>query len=133
MGCALATSRYVAKKHLLIYTIIKTIFFLKYFKVKNIMTIPILLRKPSAFLPVAMSLAAFSVIFIHIILHGTTRQADEGAAAHLWQLLMSLQIPIIAFFGIRWLKHSPKYTLLVLVLQLVAALIALAPVYLLHW
>jgi len=97
------------------------------------MTISILLRKPSAFLPVAMSLAALSIIFIHIILHGTARQADEGAAAHIWQLLMALQIPIIAFFGIRWLPQFPKYTLLILVLQLVAALAALAPVYLLLW
>ena len=97
------------------------------------MSIPILMRKPSAFLPVMMSLAALSVIFIHIILNGTAGQADEGTAAHLWQLLMALQFPIIAFFTIRWLPKFPKDTLLILVLQVVLALAALAPVYLLRW
>ena len=97
------------------------------------MTTPIVLRKPSAFLPVGMSLAALSVVFIHIALHGTARQADEGAAAHLWQLLMAAQVPIIVFFAIRWLPQRPKYGLAILALQAVAALGALAPVYLLRW
>jgi hypothetical protein len=92
-----------------------------------------MLRKPSAFLPVGMSLAALSVVFIHIALHGTARQADEGAAAHLWQLLMAAQVPIIVFFAIRWLPQRPKYGLVILALQAVAALGALAPVYLLRW
>jgi peptidoglycan/LPS O-acetylase OafA/YrhL len=97
------------------------------------MTIPIMVRKPSAFLPVAMSLTALAVIFIYIALHGTSPQADEGTAAHLWQLLMGLQIPLIAYFAIRWLPQSPKHALAVLVLQILAAIAALAPVYLLHW
>lgn len=97
------------------------------------MTVPLLLRKPSAFAPVAMSLAALALVFLHIALHGTARQADEGAAAHLWQLLMAAQVPIIAFFAIRWLPQSPKYALAILAVQGVAALAALAPVYFLHW
>src|SRR5436190_8027144 len=97
------------------------------------MAIPILLRKPSAFLPVGMSLAALSVVFVHIALHGTARQADEGTAAHLWQLLMAAQVPIMVFFAIRWLPQSPKYALAILALQGGAALAALAPVYLLRW
>ena len=97
------------------------------------MAIPILLRKPSAFLPVGMSLAALSVVFVHIALHGTARQADEGAAAHLWQLLMAAQVPIIAWFAMRWLPQSLKCGFAVLALQSMAALSALAPVYLLRW
>ena len=97
------------------------------------MTIPIIMRKPSAFLPVGMSLAALSVVFVHIALHGTARQADEGTAAHLWQLLMAAQVPIIVFFAVRWLPQNPKYALAILALQAVAALGALAPVYLLRW
>ena len=92
-----------------------------------------MIRKPSAFLPIAMSLAALAVIFIHIALHGTAPQADEGTAAHLWQFLMALQIPVIVFFAIRWLPQTPKHALLLLVLQFVAVLAALAPVFLLHW
>jgi hypothetical protein len=92
-----------------------------------------MLRKPSAFLPVGMSMIALAIVVVHIITSGVARQGDEGTAAHLWQLLMATQIPIVAFFVIRWLPQSPRSALPVLALQAVAALAALAPVYLLHW
>ena len=92
-----------------------------------------LLKRPSAFVPVAMSLAALAIVLVHIIMSGTAREPDEGMAAHLWQLLMAAQIPIVAFFAIRWLPQSPRSALPVLALQVVAALAALAPVYLLNW
>ena len=88
-----------------------------------------LLKKPSAFIPVTMSLAALATVLIHIILFGTARQADEGAAAHIFQLLLLVQLPIVAFFAIKWLSRFPKPALLVLVLQAAAGLAALAPVF----
>src|SRR5437588_8793233 len=91
------------------------------------------LRHPSAFLPIAMSLLAVGVVGIQIALFGTARQPDEGTAAHLWQLLMAGQLPIILLFAIRWLPQSPRYALLILALQAGAAVAALAPVYLLRW
>ena len=93
------------------------------------MTLATMLRRPSAFLPLAMSLAALAVVVAHVVLVGTQRQADEGAAAHLWQLLMAAQLPIILYFAARWLPQSPRQALLVLALQLAAALAAAAPVY----
>ena len=92
-----------------------------------------MIKRPSAFVPVVMSMAAVAVVLVHIAVSGTARQADEGTAAHLWQLLMAAQIPIIAFFAIRWLPQSPRSALPVLTLQAVAALAALLPVYLLNW
>jgi hypothetical protein len=92
-----------------------------------------MIKRPSAFVPVAMSFAALAIVLVHIIMSGAAREADEGTAAHLWQLLMAAQIPIIAFFAIRWLPQSPRSALAVLALQAVAALAALAPVYLLNW
>lgn len=92
-----------------------------------------MIKRPSAFVPVVMSLAALGVVIVHIIISGTARQADEGTAAHLWQLLMAAQIPIIGFFAIRWLPQSPRSALPVLAMQAVAGLAALAPVYLLNW
>ena len=80
-----------------------------------------------------MSFAALAIVFVHIIMSGTAPQADEGTAAHLWQLLMAAQIPIIALFAIRWLPKSPRSALVVLALQGVAVLAALAPIFLLHW
>jgi hypothetical protein len=97
------------------------------------MNIGAMIKRPSAFVPVAMSLAALAIVLIHITMSGVARQADEGTAAHLWQLLMAAQIPIIGFFAIRWLPQSPGSALPVLALQAVAAVAALAPVYLLNW
>lgn len=91
-----------------------------------------LLRKPSAFLPLGMSLAALVIVFVHIAIFGAARAADEGTAAHLWQFLMAGQLPIEAFFAIRWLPQAPRNALVVLTLQGVAALAALAPVYFLN-
>ena len=92
----------------------------------------LLMKKPSAFLPMAMSLIALATVMIHIALFGVGRQADEGAAAHIWQILMAAQIPIMAFFAIRWLPQTPRQALLVLTLQVGAALSALAPVFFLR-
>ncbi len=92
-----------------------------------------LMKSPSAFLPPLMSFAALLTVAVHIAIFGIARQADEGLEAHLWQLLMATQIPIIAFFALRWLPREPIRAVAVLVLQGVAALAALAPVYLLRW
>jgi hypothetical protein len=79
-----------------------------------------------------MSLVALSLVLGHIAIFGGARQADEGAAAHLWQLLMAGQIPVIAFFAIKWLPRTPGQALLILALQAVAGLGAAAPVFLLN-
>jgi hypothetical protein len=97
------------------------------------MNLKTMIKRPSAFVPVAMSFVALAIVIVHIIMSGMAREADEGTAAHLWQLLMAAQIPIIACFAIRWLPQSPRFGLPVLALQAVAALAALAPVYLLNW
>ena len=52
------------------------------------MAFPVLLKQPSAFLPVAMSVAALVVVLVSVTLFGAAREADEGTAAHLWQLLV---------------------------------------------
>lgn len=91
------------------------------------------LRNPSAFLPVVMSLAALAIVLVVLMTHGTAPQADEGTAAHLWQLLMAGQIPIVVFFAIKQLPQSPRRAMPILALQAGAALAAMAPVFLLHW
>ena len=92
-----------------------------------------LLKQPSAFLPLAMSLAALADVLIFLALHGPAPQADEGAAAHIWQLLMAAQVPIVLFFAIKWAPQSPRQAVPILALQAGAALAAMAPIYLLHW
>lgn len=93
------------------------------------MTFSTLLRRPSALLPPAMSLAALATVLIHVALHGAGREADEGTAAHLFQLLLVGELPIVAYFAIRWLPRETSAALGVLALQAAAGLTALAPVY----
>jgi len=88
-----------------------------------------IMKQPSAFLPVAMSLAALAIVLGHIAMFGAAREPDEGTAAHLWQLLMAGQMPVIAFFAVKWVARTPRQALPVLALQAVAGLAALAPVY----
>ncbi len=95
------------------------------------MTVSTMLKQPSAFLPLVMSLGALATVMGHIALFGVAREADEGTAAHIWQLLMAAQVPIVAFFAIKWLPRLPKEAGGILALQIGAALAALAPVFLL--
>ena len=92
-----------------------------------------ILRKPSAFLPLGMSFGALATVLIYVAMFGPAPQPDEGTAAHIWQILMAGQIPIIAFFAFKWLPRTPKEALLILALQGGAALLALTPVFLLRF
>lgn len=76
-----------------------------------------------------MSLLALTLVFSYVAFFGVIHEADEGAAAHIWQLLMAVQIPIIAFFTIKYVPQRPKQALQVLLFQIVAALTACAPVF----
>jgi len=97
------------------------------------MTFLNMLKHPSAFLPIAMSVGALVIVLMFLALHGPAPQPDEGAAAHLWQLLLTLQIPIVVLFAIRWVPRFPRQALPILALQVAAAFSAVAPVWLLHW
>ena len=90
------------------------------------------LKKPSAWVPIAMSLAALAIVAIRVAVYGPAREPDEGAAAHFWQMLMAGQAPIVAFFAIKWLQRTPGQALVVLAIQIGAALAAMAPVFLLN-
>jgi hypothetical protein len=92
-----------------------------------------LLKRPSALVPVAMSVAALAVAMGYAAMFGTARQADEGTAAHIWQLLMAGQIPVMAFFAIKWLPIDPRQGLMVLAIQVGAALAAMFPVWWFQW
>jgi hypothetical protein len=90
------------------------------------------MRHPSAYLPVLMSLAALGLVLWVVATTGIVHEADEGTAAHVWQLLMAGQVPIVGYFAIRWVPNAPSAGVPVLALQVGAALAALAPVWLLR-
>ena len=88
------------------------------------MTVGSLMRQPTGYLPVAMSVGAFAMIVWFVAVHGIVHQPDEGAQAHLWQLLVAGQVPLIAYFAFRWLPSARRQALVVLALQ-AAALVLL--------
>lgn len=87
-----------------------------------------LMKRTSAFLPVLMSLTALSLVLTHYALYGIVHQEDEGTAAHLFQLLLAAQLPIVGFFALRWIPVHPGRALLVLAIQAGAGLCAIGSV-----
>jgi hypothetical protein len=88
-----------------------------------------LIKKPSALLPLAMSLAALTLVLGHAAIFGVVHEADEGSASHVFQILMAAQLPIVVYFILKWLPRQPRESLLVLALQAGAWLAAIAAVY----
>ena len=88
-----------------------------------------LIRQPSALLPLIMSFVALSIVIGHVVMFGIVHEADEGTAAHLFQLLMAGQVPLIVFFASKWLPRSSGPALRILALHTAAASAAFASVF----
>ena len=89
----------------------------------------LLRHKPTAYLPLAISTVALLIVLGHAALYGTAHEADEGAAAHIFQLLMLSQAALMLVFAIRWLPAARLRAAGVLGLQVLAAACAMASVY----
>ncbi|HUK36704.1 MAG TPA: energy transducer TonB [Vicinamibacterales bacterium] len=92
-----------------------------------------LLKAPSAFLPLLMSLTTILMVWGYLgyaALAGISHEpaADEGPLAHLFQLLMAGQVPLVAFFAVKGLPRAPKQAAGILALQIASAFVAAAPV-----
>ena len=87
------------------------------------------IRQPTVFLPLAMSLVALSMVLVHFAIFGIVEETDEGTAAHIFQLLIVVQVPFIAFLAFKWLTVAPRQTLFFIVLQGSAALAAIVAVF----
>jgi len=96
------------------------------------MTFKSMLKHPSAFLPLALSLCALTLVLVATQIFRAGHEPDEGTPAHLFQLLMVSQAPIILFFAVKWLPQDTRQASRVLALQVVAAVAAFAPVYFMH-
>ena len=94
------------------------------------MTVGKLLRQPAGYLPLAMSVGAFAMIVWFVAVHGVVHQPDEGAQAHLWQLLVAGQVPLVGYFAVTWLPRAGRPALVVLALQTTTVmLLAVAPLW----
>jgi hypothetical protein len=95
------------------------------------MTTRNLLREPSAFLPLTMSAMAIAIVYGHAAMFGVVHESDEGTPAHIFQLLMVVQLPIILYFMVKWLPQAPRQSLPVIALQALAVIVAFTGVFLL--
>jgi hypothetical protein len=87
-----------------------------------------LFKQPSAWIPLAMSLLALTMILGYLAMFGIVRNEDEGTPAHIFQLIMLAQLPIAGYFAIKWLPKQPKQSLIVLALQAVAWIIPIVTI-----
>ena len=102
--------------------------------VKESDTLFALLKLPSAWIPLALSFACLLMFVGFLVFVGkpATPAQDEGVPAHLFQLLMGVQIPIVSYFMLRWLPRDPARGMVVLALVLIGWIAACLPVYLLE-
>jgi hypothetical protein len=87
------------------------------------------IKQPSAWIPLAMSLTALAEVLVHAAIFGVVHEADEGAAAHIWQILIAGQIPPAVFFVIKWIPRATKQALIVLAILAGLLLANFAAVY----
>ena len=53
-----------------------------------------------------MSLIALAMILGNIAIFGAVHEADEGTAAHLFQIWLVLEVLMVAFFAMKWLAQN---------------------------
>jgi amino acid permease len=87
-----------------------------------------LLKQPSAWIPLVMSLAALTMILVYVAIFSIVHHEDEGTPAHIFQLIMVAQLPIIAYFGFKWLPERPKQSLIILALQAIGWLVPIVTI-----
>ena len=88
-----------------------------------------LLKEPSAYLSLALALSCLALVLGHFAVYGNLHEVDEGAAAHIFQILMVAQVPIVGYFAIKWLPQSPTHALQVLAIWAAVVIAAFAGVY----
>ncbi len=93
-----------------------------------------LLKRPMAWLPIAMSLAALVELGVLAAAYrgAGPRDPDEGTAIHVFQGLIAGQAPIVLLFLGKWSTREPQQAALVLALQIAAAVAAVSPLFLLR-
>ena len=87
-----------------------------------------LIKQPSTWIPLVMSVAALMMILGYAAIFGIVHNQDEGAPARIFQLLMVAQLPIAAYFAFKWLPKRPAHALVVLGLQVVGWIIPIITV-----
>jgi cell division protein FtsW (lipid II flippase) len=88
-----------------------------------------MIRRPLAWVPVAMSLAILAMVLTTIGISGAVRQEDEGTQAHIFQIWLILEVVLVTVFAVEWVPRRPKQALMVLAIQILCVLATCAPVF----
>jgi hypothetical protein len=94
-----------------------------------------LLRRPSAWLPIAMSIVALAMVLGYVAVLGTGQDRaahDEGGPARVFQLLITASVLATAWFAVRWLPRAPRQAAMIVVLQILATALPVAAIVLLE-
>ena len=85
-------------------------------------------NRVSAIVPIVLSLMAFGVVIVAVVTGWGRGDADEGAGAHIFQLLIVAEVPFILVFiaTAEWKRVSRVAGLIAL--QAAALVLAFAPV-----
>lgn len=86
------------------------------------------LQNLGAWIPLALSLAGLVMVVVHALIFGVLHEADEGTAAHLFQLLMLLQVPFVLWHLMRFLPVDRARALGVVGMQAALAIVAMSAV-----
>lgn len=81
-----------------------------------------------AILPIAMSLLALLLVLVVVATGWERNERDEGAAAHIFQLLIFLQVPFIVAFLATADWHPRRRVIVPLTLQAIALVAAFGSV-----
>lgn len=91
-----------------------------------------LLRTPSAWVPIVLSVAALALIVGFVARFGVVQSEDEGTAARTFQMLLLANAAAIAYFVIRWVPKDPKPAAAIAGLQVLLAVIPVVTIILLE-
>lgn len=87
-------------------------------------------KKPSAWVPIVLSLGILAMELWFLMLAGPPQpEADEGVAAHLFQLWLVAEFFLVAFFAVKWVPQTPKQAFPILALQITLVLAGMFPVF----
>ena len=86
-------------------------------------------------MPIAISLVVLTSIlgYVAVATFGVVPEDGSRIFSIYFQWLTLAQVPIIVFFAIKWLPRQSKQAALILALQIIAAVISIAPIGLFEW
>jgi hypothetical protein len=90
-----------------------------------------MIRTPSAWVPMVLSLAALALIVGFVARFGVVHAEDEGTAARVFQLLMVGIGLGITYFAIRWVPVAPKPASAIVAVQVLLAAVPVVTIILL--